>query len=62
VRGESGHPAPIEETPLFPANRVSIQDVTLGLAEDVERAYKAAEQIEISARVSATDMCLQVTM
>jgi hypothetical protein len=56
-------PATVETTQtLFPADTVSVQDVTDELALDVARAKEAAEEIERSARVRPDDMRIQVSM
>jgi hypothetical protein len=61
-KGETMHQTMAGPKTLFPENHVSEQDVTEGLATDVERAKKNAEEIENSARVKPEDLRLQVSM
>jgi hypothetical protein len=61
-KGEKMHETLTKPEPLFPPGRVSVDEVTAGLATDVERATKNAEEIEKSGRVSPDDLRLQVSM
>jgi hypothetical protein len=62
TKGEKMHETLTRPEPLFPPGRVSVEQVTVGVAADVERAQKDSEEIEKSARVRPEDLQLQVSM